>query len=176
MYYFDGRKIDTPALQYGSYIHDLIEKNDSSVSHVPRYDWQEKHIAVEVEGVPLFGKLDSFRITPSLLVDYKTGMTPWNDVKVRKHDQLPFYAMLLYYKYGVEMPMESQIVWIETKKQDGPSKGIGENRDIIETTGKVVEYPRTIERYEIDLQVERVIKVAREISNDYKDHVSKISL
>jgi hypothetical protein len=174
--YYEGKPSpSTVETRFGSEVHDKIENNHPDVVFVPRYDEHEHCIQVYVEGIPVLAYLDglSFVDADAHYTDYKTGVNPWTDSKVRAHKQLVFYAMVLQAKYGTVRHMSS-ITWIETQRRYHNSLTQQLKTYDLSLTGEHVVYNREVEQWEIDRQKERLVRVAHEISTDYKNCLSMI--
>lgn len=91
---------------FGSYIHGLIEKDQLPI-RVPR----GTHHEVSVQHGRFVGTIDSYDDTT--IIDYKTATKHWSRLKAQTHDQLTYYAYLLWKDKGVRVT-ESKIVSIET--------------------------------------------------------------
>ena len=84
---------------------------------MPPVKEREKEFLVDFEGIPLLGKLDGFSLKEDLAVidEYKTGKHPWTQNKVDSHEQLTFYAIMVWKKLGI--PLEQiyiRLHWLET--------------------------------------------------------------
>lgn len=91
---------------FGTYIHGLIEQNKLPVE-VPRGE----HHEIKVRQGRLVGTIDSYDTTT--LIDYKTATKHWSRLKAESHDQLVYYAYLLWKGKGVHVE-KCKIVSIET--------------------------------------------------------------
>ena len=167
--YFEGKPYPTnPAMIFGkdfSEIMDDKKKTDDIivqgvVNLMPRYDVSEKEIKVDIEGIKLLGYLDSYCSKTHNLYEYKTGKNPWTQNKVDEADQLTFYSMLIYLKYKI-IPENISLIWAETEIEG----------DIVQFTGNVKRFETSRELSDVLNMLARVKKVAREISEAYREYL-----
>lgn len=165
-YYLGKKPPQTIYTRFGSEVHDKLYTNHPDVAFVPRFGEREHCVQVYIEGVPILGYIDevSFVDADVYFDDTKTGLHPWTDSKVRKHEQLTFYATILQAKYGTVRHYAS-ITWLETVTDEWGALALSK---------KFVKYPREIEQWEIDRQVKRIVRIANEISTDYRQQLSMI--
>lgn len=183
--YYEGEKsVETAEMIFGKKIARLLENPAELEKHpvlnrVPRYKESEHKIDIEIEGIPVIGYLDSFCPDTFSILEFKSGHAsssgkdPWDKVKVMKHDQLPFYSLLVEEKYN-KVNSECQLVWIETefKKQQTEFDGHileRETRDLL-LTGKIEIFKRKIAKWERERMRELIIKTAQEIHEDFKNY------
>lgn len=175
-YYMNQDTFETVEMRFGKRIAKMLEANDPLVAFVPRYSTSEHGINVDIQGILVQGYIDSFDAKKKAFREYKTGhmntknQAPWNDVLVHKHDQLPFYSLLIEESEGSVDPV-CYLDWIETefKKKTREFQGmtlISESRDLI-LTGKIKTFKRRIEKWERDRIREMILNTAREVSEDY---------
>lgn len=138
--YILGEDVDfeNPGLKYGKIISELLEDNIESKDEtenilkivLPRYKEREKEISVNMKtkngDIVLLGKLDTYQ--SGKFREYKTGTIAWTQEKANKHDQITFYALMLYLK-NQKIP-QSHLDWIETKNEN----------DEISLTGKIKSF------------------------------------
>lgn len=181
--YYEGEPyISTPYTEFGTKVGEALETGDffdPTLKQVPRYKEMEHKLEVEVEGVSFLMYLDSFDPEGLGILEYKTGIkskdgkNPWDRVKVRKHTQLPIYALGVYTKYGDYNP-DVQLVWMETrwthieKEQAFGEKVFVVQEPGLELTGHVQVFDRHIEEWELKRMGELIRKNAEAISNDFK--------
>lgn len=178
-YYLGEEGPITPYMLFGKEIAALLEQDDMSLRHIPRYKYPEHEIKVMVKGIPVIGYLDSFSKQLKTFIEYKTGIlsptgeVPWNDAKVAKHDQLPFYSYLIKKKYG-KVTCKCRLVWLETRWKtetqvfDGHELS-GDSKQL-ELTGYKKVFTRTIREWERNRIEDMIIKAAEEISKDYEEY------
>ena len=200
-YFEGGRKLDTKFLRFGKGIAKLIEelthnpelKNDRNwvfdnlglEIDDPRtveffrdlviYDTPEYKLEVEVCGVPTLGYIDTYDSKNNIFRDDKTGKHPWNQAKVQKHDQLPFYAMQLKHKIG-KMPEKCYIDWIETKEDEEHEVQDfwRDHQKKINITGRIVSFEREFDEREIERMENLLVKCAEEISEAYTKFLNQL--
>lgn len=176
--YFEGEDdFNTVETRFGKEFAQKLEDGGSHDGVVP-YDISEYEIKVElVPGLMLLGKLDGFREKDLGIVELKTGhknkagKSPWDNVKVRKHKQLPFYCLLVQLKHGSYNP-DVVLQWLETEFANNTVEFDGhiltcEKREL-QMTGYIETFNRHIEQWEIDNLKEDIINVANEISTAYE--------
>ena len=169
-YYEQQEMIVTPELAFGKKIGELLENHDESLSHIKQYVKPEQKFNVEIDGVKLFGFIDSFNPETNSFYEFKTGRTPWTQGRVDKHLQLPIYSVAIEEMFGT-VTDECELIWMETRKVEKQQIGLLTHRDAygIELTGKVREFKRTITKEERQATRELVVTVAKEISDDYTE-------
>lgn len=180
-YYEGGKPFETPETRFGKQMAEAMENDHIDFRHVPHFSVTELPIEVEIEGVKVYGKLDSFDPDTLQFLDHKTGHAdkngnpPWDRVKVAKHGQLPWYSMMIKEKYG-NVHDTCLLVWLETevKKPYIEYKGhkLGLNKEI-NLTGRIETFERVIEEWEREKIKKDLLVVAREISEDYKKFINK---
>lgn len=186
-YYYGGESFSNKETHFGSKIHKLLETEPDHpwIRHIPRFDTPEYAIDIVIDGIRVKGQIDAYCSKSGNFRDYKTGHAdkkgnpPWNDLKVRKHDQLAWYAMLLDHAqpYGNNGYRTAYIDWIETEKEIGIGYDGDEEYETVlgmKLTGNFKTFPRQIAKYERELQQVRLVTVAREISIDYSAEMAKL--
>jgi len=109
-YYEKGESFSTIQTRFGSKIHKEIEDNYGEFrgQKIQVGDCPEYEVRVFIDGVPVLAKIDSFFSDTNFFKDFKTGHAdkngklPWDDVKVRKLKQLPFYAVIIDEHKGLD--------------------------------------------------------------------------
>lgn len=180
--YYEGEKgFVSLETEFGNKIHEMIENRDPLLSHIPQHSISEHPISVYIEGNKVIGRIDSFDEEKVSFLDWKTshatkeGKAPWDKLKVRKLEQLPFYSMLLREKYG-KVNTVCHLVWIETEFKDRTIEFDGhiletEKKELV-LTGKVKKFRRTIAKWERKRMREDLIKTANEIKKDYVEYTT----
>lgn len=167
--YFEGKPYPTnPMMDFGKNFSEIMDgkkKTDDIiiqgvVSLMPRYDTSEKEIRESIEGIKLLGYLDSYCSKTHDLYEYKTGTALWTQSKVDKADQLTFYSMLIYLKYKI-IPENISLIWAETTIEG----------DLVQFTGNVKRFETSRELADVLRMLARTKKVAREISEAYKEYL-----
>lgn len=169
-YYLNEPSFENTETIFGKKVHEQFEKDGSVIG-------SETHIETYLtEGLKLLGNLDSFDEKSLSIIDFKTGhldkngRMPWDKVKVQKHKQLVFYSLLVWLKFG-KYNRTAHLKWIETRFKEKTSEFKGhtlkaESREL-ELTGYTKTFTRKIYKYEIQKLKKEIIKVAKEISEDY---------
>lgn len=173
--YFDGRDELRPyskAMDYGKKIAEALEHMqetgevvaDTAMGYVPKYDEMEYQIDTELKTqwgwLPLMGKLDTFDPDSYAFRDTKTGKVAWTEKRAQDHDQLHFYTMLIFCKFGA-LPPSAHIDWIETFEEDGEVK----------PTGRVESFETNIGMSEVLAIMARATLVAKDIEVAWAVHV-----
>lgn len=179
-YYHNETTFDTPEMIFGKKIADVLESRDFShfpqLNNIPMLPISEHPVEVEIDGIRIIGRLDMFDDSNNSFYEFKTGKTlkngnpPWNKLLVQKHDQLPFYSLLLKKKYG-SVENLCHLVWLETQFMKKTSKFDGyvlegQSRDL-ELTGVYKVFPRTIKEWERKRMKDMIRATAEEIHEDY---------
>lgn len=200
-YFLKGKKLDTKYLRFGKGIAKLIEElcvlmeaGDSLEVAVEKlgtlhnltdgtkkvlYDLDtegisEYEIRTVINGVEVLSFLDKYRSDVNLFREFKTGKIAWTQVKVQKHEQLPFYASALRAKLG-EMPDWCYLDWIETEeKGDEEETFFSEFDKKINCTGKIKSFRRVFDERECDRMDDKILRVATEISDAYKAFINDL--
>lgn len=176
-HYYDGEKtFETIETRFGSKVHEMLENNDPSLSHVPHYSTFEYPIEVVIEGNKIRGRIDSIDMARLRFLDFKTGHTPWTKLKVRKLDQMPFYSMLLKEAYG-KVDRICHLVWIETEFDKKSIQFDGHELTAqtrnLRLTGKVKKFKREISKWERTRIKKDLLKVCEEIKKDYAEYIKR---
>lgn len=183
-YYYGAESFSNKETHFGSKIHKLLETEPDHpwIRHIPRFDTPEYAIDIIIDGVRVKGQIDAYCSKSGNFRDYKTGHAdkkgnpPWNDLKVRKHDQLAWYAMLLDHAnpYGNAGYRTAYIDWIETEYTEEVKEGPLVIDSELRLTGKFKTFPRQIAKYERELQQARLVEVAKQIDEDYRHYIAML--
>jgi len=178
-YYLNGPSFENAETIFGKKIAKMLEDGvkDPVLDRVPRYKSMEHRIEILVGDVPFLGVMDSFSPHFKRIIEYKTGKIPWDDVRVRKHDQLIVYSLLSKLKYGKVDPW-LRLVWMETRykietQMIGSRQMEGESNEL-EFTGKIEVFWRRVAEWERKKMRETIQKVAEEISEDYSKFIKTL--
>ena len=172
-YYFeDGVPFENAETIFGKKIAKMLEDgvSDPVLDKIPKYKFSEYRIQIEVGGVPFLGVMDSFSKKFKRIIEYKTGKQSWDDVRVRRHDQLVVYSLLTKLKFGKVNPVV-RLVWMETRYKKsidtiGSVTCEAESNEL-ELSGKIQIFKRKIYEWERKNMVKLIQKTAQEISDDY---------
>lgn len=141
---------------------------------LPIYPIHEFEIKVEVCGVPILSYLDGDDPENNEFGEYKTGIHPWTQSKVQKHDQLTFYAMAKRAKEG-KMPERCNLHWIETTEESANEPDFWTEVDKpISVTGRIETFVREFDERELDRMENELVKVALQISDAYKAFIQEL--
>ena len=179
-YYIGEKSFDTPYTKFGKEFAEDIEKNPEKYPHIPKYLIPEFPIVWNIEGVPVKGYMDSFAPVSKSIIEYKTSLEtskqPWNAVKVRKWKQLPFYAMCVNEMFGTYDPVVKLIVmktkWGESVEATkfGDKEFEKKTEGLVFTDDDPIIFEREIELWEVEKMKERLVRIATEVSEDYKTY------
>lgn len=180
-YYLNEPSPENRETIYGKKIARLLEdreevKKHPTLSLIPHYEKSEHGINIEIDGLPIRGYLDLFQPDTFSFIEIKTGhlnkynKPPWDKVSVHRHDQLPFYSLLVESKYG-KVDRITYLYWLETKWKEKSVEFdghllTGKTTDL-ELTGNIHQFKRIIPKWERNLIKEDIIRVAKEISQDF---------
>ena len=168
-YYLNEKQIETPEMLFGKKIAKILE-DKRRLRKVKRYSRSEYPIKCFLENVPVIGYIDSFDPEQKRFIEFKTGHTEWDAVRVAKHEQLPFYSLLIETAHK-EVTDLCSLVWLQTRfttikrKFDGIQLS-AQSREL-ELTKRFEIFPRIIKKWERKKMREKILSVAQEISNDY---------
>ena len=169
--YYTGIKFqDTPELQFGKNVATLLEHADESMKHIKQYSHPEYKLNVTIDGVPIFGFIDSFDPETLSYLEYKTGKQPWTQARVDKHFQLDLYSVCIEELFG-DVHDECELIWMETRKIDKPQMGLTTALDSyeIEFTGNVRSFLRTITKSDRQEARKNIVRISDEIKQDYQE-------
>lgn len=181
-YYDNEKPFETIETKFGKQIADWLESDDPRTKHIPNYLAREYDIEVMIDGTRVIGRIDGFDEARIRFLDHKSGhaskdgKVPWDLMKVRKLEQLPFYSMLLKEKFG-KVDNICHLVWIETdwKKNttefDGHVLEAGSRE--LQMTGRVKKFRRIIREFERKRIKKDLINAINEIKKDYADYRSR---
>jgi len=175
-YYDNEKPFETAETIFGKSIATHLEEL-KSIDGLTVYSHPEYKIEVELNGLNILGYLDSFDPARFRFKEFKTGhlnpqgKAPWDKVKVQKHEQLVFYSMLIEMRHGRVDPL-CELSWMETEFVNKSMKFEGhilhaESREL-RLTGKIQTFKRKIFKWEREKLKKEIIKIAKEISDDYK--------
>lgn len=83
-------------MTFGSQVGKRIETDPTYIPQLPR-GIMEYELKATMNDIELIGYADSYNPETKELDEFKTGgVSSWNKKKVESHDQLTFYALLLY--------------------------------------------------------------------------------
>lgn len=126
-YFYNIKPPSTPAMELGSRVSEYLQTHNEDIViyddyhldnaakdiliRVPKYEVMEKKIEVSKDGIAMFGYLDTAMDDLSAFREYKTGTTQYTYKSVLKHDQVTFYAMMIYFITG-EIPKKISLIKI----------------------------------------------------------------
>jgi hypothetical protein len=99
-----GEKTKTNVkMDFGSAVGKRLETDPDYMKNVPRQERMEHGVKVKMGNIELYGVLDSYSPITNAIEEYKTsGEKGWDQKKVDSHDQITFYALLLYLEKGIK--------------------------------------------------------------------------
>ncbi len=169
-YYRNGKSFETIETIFGHKGHKFLEESEEN---------REKSIEVMIEDLKVIGHIDWLDPEKLRFLDDKfshrdkTGKVPWDSVKVRKHEQLPFYSMLIKHKFG-RVDNVCHLRWHETAFKEKTIMFNGhelksKSREL-QLTGKVKKFRRVIWQWERDRIKKDLLETAKEIHEDYEHY------
>jgi hypothetical protein len=173
-------------MTFGKKIAEVLESRDykeyPALKKVPYYPVSEHPLDVMIGNVRVKAYLDLWEPKTFTFGEVKTGSVssvkgpPWDKVKVLKHDQLPFYSLLIKTAYGKVDP-DVNLIWLETRykmirNRLGHRIMEGEGREL-ELTGKIEIFKRSIADWERKRMKTLIAISAQEISEDYTEWLKK---
>lgn len=173
-YIYDGPKITSPAMDFGSHVSETLENDEDSgdlmtdlvLAQLPRYKIPEYDIEEWVKTphgyVLLKGKLDTFDPTLPAFREYKTGVQVWTKGRVLKHKQLDHYQTLIWLRFK-KLAQKIHLDWAQTQKHDDLS---------VSFTGKVQTFERTVTMTDVLEYLTLVSRVALEIDQAYRKELA----
>lgn len=178
-YYEDEPPFETVETRFGKQVADWLESDDPRVKHIPNYKSKEYNLEVMLEGTLVRGRLDGFDEEEIRFLDHKSshktkdGKVPWDNIKVRKLEQLPFYSMMLQEKFG-RVKNLCHLVWIETEFKSNTVEVMGhtleaKGRELV-LTGKFKKFSRNIRQFERDKVKQDLLIAIKEIEEDYENY------
>lgn len=113
-----GREL-AEALEYGPDGLSVDPMLKAVLLKIPKLDIMEDKFEVELSnGEKIMGYTDSINIENDEFLEYKTGKIPWDQKKVDKHGQLPFYALGYWIKSGRTVVPKCKLIWVETEHDE----------------------------------------------------------
>jgi hypothetical protein len=178
LYYENEKPIETVETRFGKKTDSFID-DGGIIEGVVNYSHNQYKIEAEYNGLKILGYLDGFN-EPNLAIlerktghKSKTGKVPWDTVKVRRHDQLPFYCLLVKLKHGAYNP-DVILQWLETDFKDETREFDGHiltgKVKKLHLTGEIATFNRHIEQWELDRLLVDLLNVAKEITEDYENY------
>lgn len=121
--YLYGKKFENEATRLGSKLADALEDLEKDSGNealeflkiiMPTKGVPEFEIEADLEGIPLFGKLDRFHEESMSLREVKSGKK-WTQKMVDELGQITFYCLLIWLKYR-KFPNEIVLDWVPTTR------------------------------------------------------------
>lgn len=168
--YFEGQPfIDSPELLFGGKIGRLLETRDPSMDHILQYSTPEQKIECVIDGVPIFGFIDSFSPERRAFLEYKTGKQPWDEKRVKKHLQLDIYSLCIEHLWG-SVEDTCHLIWMQTEQVDIKKEGRATHAEAytIRLTGEVQTFERVVTKDDRYAVRELIVRVAHEIDRAYR--------
>lgn len=183
--YYEG-ELDSATVYtlFGKKIAELLERRDfkeyPALRQVPFYSVSEEPMDVEIEGVRIKGFIDLYEPETFTFGEVKSGIIsrtngpPWTAVKVRAHEQLPFYSLLIKKKYG-KVQNKCHLIWLETSfnivSDTVGSRTLEADGKDLQLTGAMKIFPRSIQGWERARIKNEIITLAAEIKKDYETYL-----
>ena len=173
---------ETAYTVFGKYIAETLEDKKKTKQHpvlskVPLYPVREQPLICTIDDVPIKGYIDSFDKRHKKIIEIKTGIArngvpPWDAVKVRKHDQIRLYSLLVKEIFGSVSPLV-KLIWLETAwKEECETVNFSGTEfrrcsPALDLTGRFEIFERVIEPWEHEFMRKEIVTCAEEISEDY---------
>lgn len=181
-YSSEAYDLDTPYTRFGKEIAETLEdprkiKKHPVLKKIPVYELAEYQVEHEIEGVPIKAYLDGFCPYHFKVMEYKTGIrkdgkAPWNALKVRKHEQVLLYSLLIKDLHGYVDPVVT-LCWLETHWAEQCEDTIFGGETFkkctpgLALTGHFEVFEREIKDWEHLKMRQSIRRIAEEISEDY---------
>jgi hypothetical protein len=185
-YSTDSYDIDTVYTRFGKQIALTLESKEKTKAHpvlstIPLYPQREYPLLHEIEGVPIKGFIDSFDKRHKKIIEIKTGIRkdnkkPWDAVRVRKHEQVLLYSLLVKDLLGSVHPVV-KLIWLETAWKEVCQTTVFGQKEFqscapdLALTGHFEVFDRVIEDWEHDRMRQLIVQTATEISEDYSRYL-----
>lgn len=127
--YLQGINPENKYQRFGKRFHEALMKDtkDENIEKLKLflsfYKDKEIKIDTEIEGIPILGIPDGVNRRKKEFGDYKTGKK-WTQSMADKSDQITFYYILLWKKYGW-ISKRAFIHWVETTEDEGELRFTG---------------------------------------------------
>lgn len=161
----------SPAMAFGNEVTEAMENREEWVSFIPHFETFEFDATRWIDGVKIKAFIDSTDLRIPKFREQKTGVTPWTQNKVNKHLQMDIYSMLLEDIFGT-VDDECELIWVKTRKKvkevDVMGHIVRAESNEIELTGEFEVIPRVITKTERDACRALIVRVAYEITEDYR--------
>jgi len=158
-------------MAFGNEVTEAMERDEDWTSFIPRHRTFEHEMLFDIEGVKILAYIDNMDLETMTFREQKTGRTPWTQKKVDKHKQLDIYSLGLQEKFG-KVNDECELIWVKTEKKLKTKmfQGIELESDSydLKLIGEYEIFKRIITQQERDEMKTLIIKVAREIEEDYR--------
>lgn len=182
-YYENEIPVETKEIMYGKKIAKILEMgkfdDHPTLKKIPRYTSSEHRIECLIGDIPFVGVIDSYEPDTFKFIEYKTGRNNvngtarWDQVTVKKTDQLPIYSLIIKEKYG-HVDNLTQLVWLRTirikKTIEFDQMILESDGDDVQLDGHVEIFKRRIFKWERNMMKEKIISLAREIEIDYDSY------
>lgn len=115
--YILNERQQSKEMDFGSYVDKKIQDDPTFIPSLPRYPHMQWEGKVVFNKIPLIGKLDGVDFNKKILIDYKTGKKEWDQKRIDEHEQLTFYALLVYVIKKIKPEdFVYKIHWLPTKE------------------------------------------------------------
>lgn len=163
---------ETPALKFGKRFAESIEWKEpmAPVMILPSV---EHKLEATLDDLQLVGFMDSYCPDTSHIMEYKTGQSLWDQVKVDGHQQFDFYLLMIYLNTK-QRPENHKLTlqWLPTKQTINPdfttSFGFALNPD---GTAPI----HTFETSRTTLDILRFAKDIQDTRKAMEDYIAKLS-
>jgi len=160
----------TVYMRFGNEVTEAMERGEDWVRFIPHEKEFERKLEGVIDGVPFVAYIDTINSLINKFKEQKSTMKRWSKKKIDDHFQLDLYSLFLEYIDGF-VEDECDLVWVETRKKEKGEikKGLSNQGPKIELelTGNFEVTPRVITKEDRQKARERIVRVAREISEDF---------
>lgn len=161
VYFLGEKRFVSKHMEFGKYFAKLRsgeeKPKDAATSFLltlcPAHPKKEHKVRVNMDGITLYGILDSFCSKTRGIGEDKTSTTAWTQKKVDEHGQITMYALMLWIKYK-KLPGPCFLNWYETKEDENGN---------IYLTGKAKTFKTSRGLCEIAQMRKRIEKAAEKI-------------
>ena len=163
-YILGNKKPPNARMEFGSRVGKKLETDPNFLPEIPREGIMEYGVEAKLESFALTGFMDSFCKDKLIINEFKTSSpNGWSQSKVDSHQQLDFYALLLYLKHKIK-PEDITIRLHHLHTQENNDFTISLTNPVIITT---YETKRTL------LQVLKFAGEIKKIRNEMEKYIEE---
>lgn len=172
--YYGGQRFSGNAYtEFGNKVTLAMEAGEDWVSFIPRFSVFERAFIVDIDGIPFKGSIDQFEPGPNAFAEQKTVMKRWSQNKIDKHKQFDRYSLSIELldghvqdlSYLLDVRSEKVEQYEEMNGIKMPKVG---GEPVLQLTGEYNLIPRIVTHDQRKEAYEEIVRVGREIEEDYK--------